>query len=344
MDKTTYLRTKLALFISIISIGLLLSCSKDDNNNPDPDPIVEPLNDNSLPSAAILNIGVVEKTDDHVKFRMDLAVFRDSKNVEDNLKATNFIIDSLSIHGYTSLFNNDYTQLVNGSNTGDYAALMLLDQSGSISGTDPENYRLDAAKIFCSNLGTNNLVGLWSFAYSNYKQLVDFTTDTSKIIQEIEKLRDQEGGSTPLYKSQYEGVTYAKDKASKPNKAVLTFTDGEDTEYGLSAEDVVNHAKNQGVKLYNIGLGDVSSESLLKQAVATNGGFMYAKDARQLISIFGNLGKLLTNTAIYYQTEWTIKSKGNDKIFSGQGEIAHELKITFPYGGEITVPFSFDYE
>lgn len=341
MNKSHFFSYSLSFMGFFLLVFFFNSCKKDNNEEP---PIVTPLNDNSLPSAAILNIKVIEKSNDRLRFQMDLAVFRDSKNVEDNLDGSNFLIDTLILSGSTTRFNNDRTQLINASNATDYAALMLLDQSGSISSTDPENYRLEAAKIFCSNLGANNNIGLWSFANSNYTKLVDFTTDTALVTQEIEKLRNHEGGSTPLYKSQYEAISYTKDNATKTNKAVLTFTDGEDTDYGKTSDEVVAHANDKSVRLYNIGLEDVNTRLLLKQAVATNGAFLYAKDARQLISIFGNLGKLLTNTAIYYQTEWTISGQDANNLFQGSGSIEHELKITFPYGGEISVPFSFDYD
>jgi len=341
MNKIYLFPQKLSFIGIFILTFFLFSCSKD--NNEEPPPIVAPLNDNSLPSAAILNIKVIEKSNERLRFQMDLAVFRDSKNVEDNLNGSNFLMDTLVLSGSTTRFNNDRTQLIKPGNAADYAALMLLDQSGSISGTDPENYRLEAAKIFCSNLGANNNIGLWSFANSNYTELVDFTTDTASVKQEIEKLKDQEGGATPLYKSQYAAISYTRDHSTKTNKAVLTFTDGEDTEYETTSDEVVTHAKDKNVSLYNIGLEDVNTRLLLKQAVATNGAFLYAKDAKQLISIFGNLGKLLTNTATYYQTEWTITGKDANSLFQGSGTIEHQLKITFPYGGEISVPFSFDY-
>lgn len=325
----------------LILSSSISSCSKDDDQEPI---IIQPLDDNSLPSAAILSIRVLEKNAGQLRFQMNVAVFRDSKNIEDNLKGDNFIIDTLQLYGENTLFNNDRTQLGGMGNAADYSAHMLLDQSGSISSTDPNNYRLDAAKIFCSNLGNNNNVALWSFSNWDYKEILGFTTDTAKVIAEIEKLRDREGGATPLYKSQDAAITYTKANSTKTNKAVLTFTDGEDTEYGVTADEVIAHAKQEGVHLYNIGLEDVASELLLKQAVETNGAFLYAKDARQLISIFGNLGKLLTNTATFYQTEWTVKGAASDDLFEGRGKISHDLKITLPYGGEITVPFSFEYE
>src|SRR5690606_23583071 len=300
-------------FLAIITLLAfsLFSCNKGD----DTAPIIEPLDDNSLPSAAILGVEVMEKTDDRLKFRMNIAVFRDSENIEENLNASAFAIDRLQIAGYHSGFANHLTNRVQGGRAGNYAA-----------------------RIFSLNLGANNNVALWSFSGSNYKAILDFTTDTANVIREIENLRDKEGGSTPLYRSQYEAITYTKGNSNKANKAVLTFTDGQNSGSGNS-EEVVNHAKSQGVTLYNIGLGDVSTDLLLQQAVATKGAFMYAKDAKQLISFFGNLDKLLSHTATYYQTEWSISGRNGDKPFQGTGQIKHEVKVTFPFGGQISIPF-----
>src|SRR5690606_32658572 len=279
-------------FLSMVALmGLFLfSCKKGD----DTPPIIEPLDDNSLPSAAILRVAVVEKNNERLKFRMYLAVFRDSENIEDNLKPEHFRIDSLAFRGFDFGFSNNLTNLIKGTGARPYSALMLMDQSGSISSTDRDDYRLEASKIFTLNLGAGNDVALWSFAGSTYTSLVDFTTDTAKVIQEIEKLRGREGGGTTLYPTQYEEVTYTKNNSTKANRAVLTITDGQGSG---SSDNVVSHALNNGVTLYNIGLGDVNTAHLQQQAIATNGAFMYAKDARQLISIFGNLGKLLANTA-----------------------------------------------
>lgn len=328
------------LLMLVLLACLFYGCKKGE----DAQPIVAPLNDNSLPSAAILDIQVLDRTSTGLKFRMDIAVFRDSKNIENNLDASYFNIDSLDFRGQIRNFSNSLTRLISGSTGENYSALMLMDQSGSIGTTDKDDYRLDAAGIFCSNLGSGNNTALWSFSGSTYARLADFTVDTVKVIQEIEKLRGQQGGSTPLYKAQYDAVTYTKGHSTKPRKAVLTFTDGENSASGPTSEDVIQHANNQKVTLYNIGLGEVNTVHLQQQAIATDGAFMYAKDARQLISIFGNLGKILANTATYYQLEWVINNPDPATPFPSSGEIAHELRITFPFGGEIAVPFRFTYE
>lgn len=334
------MKPAIKIFISTLMVVLLVTgCRKEG-----PKPIVEPLNDQSLPSAALLKVQVLDQNNTQLRLRLDMAVFRDSKNLEDNLDAASFKIDSVVIQGDDFGFSNTLTRLVSGASGANYAALMLLDQSGSIYSTDPEDYRLEASKIFCLNLGTGNTTALWEFSGSAYTNLVDFTTDTAKVIQEIENLRGEEGGGTPLYNSQYEAISYTKSHSDKGRKAVLSFTDGQSSTSGKTAEEVIQHALDQQVILYNIGLGDVNTEHLQQQATASHGAFMYAKDARQLISIFGNLGKLLDNTAMYYQTEWTLSSKDAQASFPGSGTFLHEVQITFPFGGQITVPFKCTFD
>src|SRR5690606_35924350 len=104
-------------------------------------------------------------------------------------------------------------------------------------------------------------------------------------------------------------------------------------------EDVISAANSKNVHLYNVGLGDAETELLCRQAVQTGGAFMYAKDARQLISMFGNLGKLLDRTAAVYHTEWLVN--GSREFRSGT--LVHSLNIQLPGGEKVTVPFTLDY-
>lgn len=318
----------------VLPLMVALSCKKEP-------PMIEPIDDNSLPSAAILSLRLANQTATSVELLLDIAVFRDSRNVETNLKAGDFQIDTLRDRNRNYYFVRDGVNLRNAQGGGQYAALMLLDQSGSIASSDRQNYRIDAAKIFAANLGSGNEVALWSFparvSWEHvYDQMVGFTTDTAHVIAEIESLRNKHGGGTPLYTSQAEGIDFVAQHATRPNKAILSFTDGADGSYGINAGQVAEKALANNIKLYNIGLGDARTEALLSQAVATDGGFMYAKDARQLISIFGNLGKLLDGSARFYQTKWTIKSDGN----LPRGTVAHSMAITFPFGQQIEVPFT----
>lgn len=328
-------------------IFFIVSCKKSDN----PPPLVLPLADNSLPSAAIINVQLLNKSANTIEYALDITVFRDSKNLETQLKPENFLNDTLSEVSRDYFFSLQEASIVNGSSAQPYSALMLMDQSGSIADTDPYDYRIDAAKTFCNNLGHDDNVMLWSFAASSSyysKDLVQygtgFVSDINSLIPDIESLNGKEEGGTPLYFSQRKVTDYCAANAPSANKAVMTFTDGEDNGslngYSTTIQQVINNAVSRNVKLYNIGLGSAQTVALSSQATATGGAFMFAQDARQLISMFGNLGKLLNGTATYYHTVWKVtKSTGNFTI----GNLSYNATISLPYGQQVIVPFSLDY-
>jgi hypothetical protein len=320
----------------VLIIGIILlatSCKKDKEE------AIAPLNDNSLPSGAVANITLLQKNNNTMRIGLDVIVFRDSKNIETGLGHENFSIDTLRYRG-TTAFTLDGAGKKAAKNPEAYSALMLMDQSGSINSSDRTDLRLDAAKAFSSNLGSGNEILLWSFSGSNYMAHgTAFSADTAMINTQIESLRNQEGGGTPLYFSQHAATGYCTANAHKPGKAVLTFTDGKDTRGDYTAMEVAENALSKNVRLYNVGLGSAETDMLCRQAVASGGAFMFAKDARQLISMFGNLGKLLDQSAMFYHTEWTVTK---DSDFPSSGTLSHELKIKLSYG-DVAIPFSVDY-
>lgn len=320
------------------SLMIIASCKKDAVVA-----IVPPIEDNSIPSGAVLTIRQANKTTATLDFTLDLTVFRDSKNIENQLNADNFSIDSLIISSTHYLFERTGVNFQNGTAATAYSALMLMDQSGSILSTDPKDYRIDAAKAFCTNLGQGDNVMLWSFAGSSLKQYgTGFTTNGSSLVPDIESLKGKPSGSTPLYKSQFSVTNYTATNASSVNKAVMTFTDGEDTEGGYTTDQVIANAIAKDVKLYNVGLGAAQIQALNNEASATGGAFMFAQDARQLISMFGNLGKLLNKTAQYYHTTWRVTRKTG--TFT-KGNISHKVKVALPYNNAVIyIPFSLDYQ
>ena len=314
------------------------ACKKDKAVEP---PVVPPIVENSLPSGAVSNIRLNNKSSSTLEFTIDITVFRDSKNIENQLKAESFSMDTLVVSSTRYFFNRVNVNAVAGGSSTAYSALMLMDQSGSILTTDPKDYRIEAAKAFCNNLGQGDNVMLWSFAGSTQKKYgTGFTGNGSSLIPDIEGLNGNEGGATPLYKSQYAVTNFAATSAPSANKAIMTFTDGEDTEGGYTSQQVIDNAIAKNVKLFNVGLGSAQIQTLSNQAAATGGAFMFAQDARQLISMFGNLGKLLNGTAQYYRTSWKITR--NSGSF-GTGILSHKVRIVLPYNMEVSVPFSISY-
>lgn len=331
-------KTNSIILCLCVSLTFLWSSCKKDKDVV----ITPPLDDGSLPSASVSNLTVTQKDNSQVVFSMQVAVFKDSKNMEYQLGKDNFSMDTVKVGGNQFIFTNTATALSGGGSSGSYSALMLLDQSGSISSTDPLDHRLTAAKTFATNLGTGNNAWLWSFASSNFTRYGNaFTGDTTTLLAQIENLRNKEGGGTPLYYSQYNAIQGCVDLGTGANKALLTFTDGEDTYGSYTSKQVSDFAVSKNVKLYNIGLGSSSPASLLQQAIDGRGSFMFARDARQLISLFGNLGKLLDGSARFYNISWRASINGSGAF--SNGTFNTNLVIKTPYNQDIIVPLRVVY-
>ncbi len=324
----------LRLAAALVAV-MLFSCKKDDTIK-----ITPPLNDNSLPSAAVYNVKILEGSDKKVRFSVDLALFKDSRNMEYGFDARHFWIDTF-LNAYA--FKAIKTSLTGGGGASRYASIMLMDQSGSTNQTDPDDLRIDAGKIFCWNMGQGNDSWVWWFSSGYYKIGPGFTSDTAQLVKDVELVRNKPKNQTLLYDSQYESVNSLSQSATKPVKALLTFTDGQNNAGSKSSTAVVNAAKTANVRLYNIGLGASSDAYLYDQAVATGGAFMYAKDAKQLISMFGNLGKLLEGSAKFYSVEWEMTPVGNGSVI-GKGVYDVVLKVVTPYNYTIDVPVTVRYQ
>lgn len=323
--------------ITVLTFFFTISCKKDKDVA-----IVLPLNDNSLPSGAITSVNLLTKTASYLDFEISVAVFRDSKNMENQLTANNFQNETISLFGSTLYVTLKNFTKVNQTTSSPYSALLLMDQSGSISSTDFFNRRLDAASAFVRKLGAGDNVSLWSFQGNTYRQISNsFNRDTATLLMQIEDLRYKETGGTPLYASQQQAIDYTKANANNTDKAVLTFTDGEDNASGSITNTIVtNNAVSKNIKLFNIGLGSASMDALQQQALASKGAFMFAEDAPQLISMFGNLGKLLNKTAVYYKTTWRLTKNAGS---FGTGTYTLSVKVSLPYGGTIEIPYLIKY-
>ncbi|MCD2422311.1 VWA domain-containing protein [Niabella pedocola] len=323
------------LLAAVVATGLCFSCKKDDTIKFTP-----PLNDHSLPSAAVYNVKVLEAGEKKLRFSVDLAVFKDSKNMEYGFGTGQFRIDTfLSAYAFKQV-----RAVLSGGGTGTrYSSIMLMDQSGSTGSTDPDDLRIDAGKIFCRNMAQEHESWVWWFS-DEYKAVgAGFKSDTAALVKDVESVRNLGKGGTNLYGAQYAATDALIKKGTKQTKALLTFTDGEDNRGVKTSAQVVAFAKGNAVRLYNVGLGASSDEYLYDQAVATGGAFMYAKDAQQLISMFGNLGRLLDGSAKFYSVEWEMTPVGSGRVIS-KGTYDLILKVVTPYNYTIDVPVTVRYQ
>lgn len=99
------------------------------------------------------------------------------------------------------------------------------------------------------------------------------------------------------------------------NKSVIVFTDGEDTEGGVSIKALIDYAKSKKVKVHIVGLGrELNLGTLGEIAKKTGGCFVWVADARQLITIFGTFSDLLKGKIRFYKTRCTVDLKSNISV------------------------------
>ncbi len=227
-----------------------------------------------------------------------------------------------------------------GNAAGAYSALMLLDQSGSITSTDPSDARLFAAKEFLSSLGSSDNVQVAAFAdggslpfdpvtvYGN-----GFTNNGPGLFSTIDALASLESGGTPLYDAVDSTAFHTSMNAPNANKAVIVFTDGEDTVSAKTLDQAIARAKNLGIRLFTVGLSSgINDTVLLRMAVETGGGYVFAGDARRLISYYGTLGNVLSGSASFYQTKWTAFASGGSFNFSSGSAFTTSVRVNTPQG------------
>jgi hypothetical protein len=168
----------------------------------------------------------------------------------------------------------------------DYAAALTLDQSGSVNSTDPTGARLFSAKAFVDSVdaASGDSVLLSAFADDNNTQTAliptkpltvygAFTNDGASYFDELDTLRDQSAGGTPLYRSLFpepddpnadpafttgDGLIDIAGTTAPAslNKAIVLFTDGEDSECGgpnvcrLKRQRVIDHANAADIEIF----------------------------------------------------------------------------------------------
>jgi hypothetical protein len=224
-----------------------------------------------------------------------------------------------------------------------YAAALVMDQSNSIEVSDPTDARIFAGKGFMQRLGASDRIVLSAFAETSGTNVAKiptqpltiygaFTADGTSYFDDLDSLANQEGGRTPLYNSLNSMIDYVEVNAPAgipgQRKAVVLFSDGDDTvcaDDKVCRENAIANSASSAVDIFTIGLSDkVNFEAMAELADRSNGVFLFADTAEQLIPIYGALGKLLSRSLATYEVTWTIQAAAPNTFVTGRsilGEI-----------------------
>jgi VWFA-related protein len=127
---------------------------------------------------------------------------------------------------------------------------ILVDTSGSMIPKLPQARA--AIEGFVKTLEPQDDVFLFAFSDKPYL-LQPLTNDHAALIQRLGLLHAY--GQTALFDTIVAGISETR-QSHNQRKVLLVITDGMDNKSSSTAEDVVQAAKNSGVLVYSIGIGD----------------------------------------------------------------------------------------
>jgi hypothetical protein len=218
-----------------------------------------------------------------------------------------------------------------------FASGLLIDQSGSIADTDPTGARLFASKVFVEALSGDDQVLLAAFAGGPSSRLPGVPLSvfggfrpagqTGDYIAALDSLARQVGGSTPLYDSVdlLRQQWFAVAPAPGLGKAIVVFTDGDDTHCGGQLacgerrSQSIQGALQDDVRIFTVGLTkDVDIAALGELANETGGAMLYADNVKQLLPLYGSVGRLMSLSLPTYRLSWTVHADAAGAFQPGQ--------------------------
>ena len=178
-------------------------------------------------------------------------------------------------------------------------AVLIMDSSGSMAKNDPKKLRVPAARMFMSLLGGEDRIGLISFSDNGYPvlHLTTPTTDTNaRILASADKVSSK-GVYTNLYAALSKGIEMlGKEGKQGQEKMLVLMSDGKmdvgnsDEDWALTQKlqgELLQAARDKGIKLYTIAFTESSDIQLLKQvAKETDALFKLARSDQELHDVF----------------------------------------------------------
>ena len=184
------------------------------------------------------------------------------------------------------------------------SVVLVLDASGSMKQNMP--FLQEAAGGFVRKLEDVDTALVVSFNES-IKGSAEFTGDDERLEQFVEGL--QAWGGTSLY----DAIQYSLDriKGQAGRKALIVFSDGDDTTSSIKESDVIDIARSVEATIYTIGIqgggpgGGAAPRGFLKKIAAETGGeFFFPDRVGDLLRVFAEISEELHN---HYLLSYTPK-------------------------------------
>ncbi|MCH5139077.1 VWA domain-containing protein, partial [Clostridiaceae bacterium UIB06] len=172
--------------------------------------------------------------------------------------------------------------------------VVVIDTSGSMSKTDPNNERFSAALDLLNSMNTENRMSLYRFD-DTAEQILPMTEVTDKMKSEAaEELKKDESpkGETNMgdaLDKAYDEIK--KTEKSGRNPMVILLSDGGDT-FGLDKkfDQTMEPFKSKGIPVYTVGMSSGNNFYMLKKiAKESSGNYYNVKEVKDLKGLFNKI-------------------------------------------------------
>jgi tight adherence protein B len=174
-----------------------------------------------------------------------------------------------------------------------FALVLAIDTSNSMRG-EPMLRAMEAARAFAARRNPGQPLGVVFFG-STVRVALPLTTNGPRIAAVLNRMPAHSEGTKI-----YDGVRKAVDvltAARALSGSVVVLSDGADVGSTISRDDAAEHAKDQHVRVFSVGLRSdaYDSRALALLAAATSGVYAETPDPVDLTGIFDELGYRLAN-------------------------------------------------
>ncbi|WP_020526382.1 VWA domain-containing protein [Flexithrix dorotheae] len=208
------------------------------------------------------------------------------------------------------------------------AIVIVMDHSGSM-GNERAYIVQDAVDQFIENKREVDMVALVKYD-SHVGTEAGFSTSKDTLMQQFNKNGlSGYGGGTALIDATYEGVEMLDKLEGYEEKSIIVFTDGNENSSVLTPNELVLEAREKGVKIHNIGFGDVVDERYLQKiSTLTEGGYFQIYDRLDFMRIFDDVYK---KNQSYYTVNFEVDGRDvyNSTLKICGENISDSINITF---------------
>jgi VWFA-related protein len=175
------------------------------------------------------------------------------------------------------------------------SVVLVLDSSGSMKNN--MRFLQEAAITFVNKLQDVDRALVVDFN-SGVRGSAEFTDDVTRLEQFVDAL--QAWGGTSLYDAIHYGLNRIKDQPGR--KAIIVFSDGDDTTSSLGEKDVIDYARAVEATVYCVGirggagLMDRGPRGFLRKVAKETGGqYFFPEKVGDLIRVFSGISDELHN-------------------------------------------------